>query len=345
MFFQLGAGECLERLLLKGHNIDLSKQPNRNKYLARGGSVNGEFATIDLRSASDTISTTLVQHLLPRELFSLLDLIRSREVEVDKQWVPLHMFSSMGNGFTFPLQTLIFAALVRAAYKVLGLSPRTAWLECNYSVFGDDIICHKSAYNFVCQVLEGCGFFVNDQKSYNTGSFRESCGGDYFKGFDIRAVYLRKIHGPQDLYSAFNRLTRWSAKYGISIHSALSYVKGLVKFRPVPFDEQDTAGCKIPVSMLSASRKADRNGAIYYSSFVPVPRFIRIGDDVGHPDGRNPNGTVICAIGGYVREHQIGIRSTHPKWKVVRRKTPNWDYVTNAGLTLRDYELALTGVL
>nr|UJQ85581.1 MAG: hypothetical protein 3 [Leviviridae sp.] len=339
MFFQLGAGASLEKLLLAGHNIDLSKQPDRNKAMARSGSVSGEFSTIDLRSASDTISTTLVEYLLPRSLFSNLDLIRSKEVSIGGEWVPLQMFSSMGNGFTFPLQTLIFATLVRAAYEVLGIQPNASNADRNYSVFGDDIICTKHAYSFVCQVLTGCGFHVNDTKSFNVGPFRESCGGDYFKGFDIRAVYLRKIAGSHDLYSLFNRLVRWSAKYGIYLGGALNYIRGLVKFRPIPFDEQDTAGIKIPSCRLLNTNR-DRNGALYYTAYVAVPRVFKLGD----AGGENPEGAIICAIGGYIRNHQVGVRSTTTSWKVVRRKTPSWDYVPYAGLTSRDYDDALIGL-
>lgn len=341
MFFQLGAGACVEQLLMKGHNIDLSLQPNRNKAMAKEGSVTGKFATIDLRSASDTISTTLVQYLLPRRLFALLNLIRSKEMLVNDEWVELHMFSSMGNGFTFPLQTLIFAALVRAAYQVLGIKPRTKGLERNYSVFGDDIICLKEAYHFVCQILESCGFHVNDTKSFHVGSFRESCGGDYFKGFDVRAVYLKEVNQDADLYSAFNRLSRWSAKYGIYCGGSLSYLGSLAKHRPVPFDEQDTAGFKVPSCRLSG-RKRDANGAIFYTACVAVPRVLKI--DTSGTVGENPDGAIICNIGGFIRNNQIGIRTQTPKWKVKRRKTPQWDYLTDAGLTIRDYEDALFGV-
>nr|UJQ85820.1 MAG: hypothetical protein 3 [Leviviridae sp.]UJQ85953.1 MAG: putative replicase protein [Leviviridae sp.] len=339
MFFQLGAGACIERLLSKGHNIDLTTQTSTNKRMAREGSINGKFSTIDLRSASDTISTTLVKHLLPRHLFALLDLIRSKRVKHDAEEFELHMFSSMGNGFTFPLQTLIFAELVRGAYDILGISPITSGPDRNYSVFGDDIICLKEAYNFVCQVLSACGFTVNDDKSFSVGAFRESCGGDYFKGFDIRAVYLRKVNATQHIYSAFNRLTRWSAKYSIDLSGVLLYLKGLVEFRPVPLDEQDSAGFKVPSQFLRA-RKTDRNGAQYYTSLVGEPRSVKIGSGYGS----NSNGAIICAIGGYIRDNQMTIRVLDPVWKVKRRKTPCWDRVPSAELTTRDFYDALFGV-
>lgn len=336
MFFQLGAGAVIEEILQEAHNIVLSTQPSTNKRMARDGSISGKFSTIDLRSASDTISTTLVSHTLPRSMFSLLDLIRSKSVKYKGEVHDLHMFSSMGNGFTFPLQTLIFAELVRAAYTQLGIIPITTGPNRNYSVFGDDIICLKEAYHFVCHILNYCGFLVNDDKSYHVGSFRESCGGDYFKGFDIRAVYLRKRHDLQNIYSAFNRLARWSARYSIDLSGTLCYLKGLVDFRPVPMDEQDTAGFKIPSRFINA-RKTDRNGAQYYTSYVSEIRSVRIGSGYGS----NSDGAIICAIGGYIRDNQMTIRVSEVRWKVQRKKTPCWDRLTLAELTTREFEDAL----
>lgn len=336
MYFQLGAGACLERLLKKGHNIDLSLQPDRNKAMARQGSVDGKFATIDLRSASDTISTTLVKRLLPNDLYVLLDLVRSKETQINGEWIRLHMFSSMGNGFTFPLQTLIFAELVRQAYVVLGIKPDTTDANRNYSVFGDDIICLKEAYDFVCQVLSGSGFVVNDDKSFNAGAFRESCGGDYFRGFDIRAVFLRERHDTQNIYSAFNRLARWSARYGIHLDGVLRYLKGLVDFQPVPLDEQDTAGFKIPRAYLLA-RKSDKNGAYYYTAYVAESRRVTIGSGFGS----NTSGAILCSIRGDFRNNKMGIRVLTPDWKVKRRKTPLWDWNPLPEFTTRDLEYAL----
>lgn len=340
MFFQLGAGVLIEGILKTSHNIDLSKQPDINKALARIGSVTGEYATIDLKSASDTISTTLVKRLLPRHLYAMLDLIRSKSVSIGSEVIELSMFSSMGNGFTFPLQTWIFAELVHAAYEFMGIPPVNKGLDRNYAVFGDDIICSSAAYSFVCRVLQHCGFFVNSSKSFNVGMFRESCGGDFFKGYDIRGVYLKKNRGQHDIYSAFNRLARWSAKYGIDLTCTLLYLRKLAVFRPIPFDEGDSCGYKIPERWLE-SRKRDRNGAIHYSLLVSVPQVLKVPEDAV---GENPDGLEIAFVGGYIRNNQIGVRINKPKWKVKRRKTPSWDFVPLAGLTSRDFEYALIGV-
>lgn len=334
MFFQLGAGRVIEELLLRDHNIDLALQPDINRAMAREGSVSGKFATIDLSSASDTISMRLVELLLPRSTVSTLKLLRSPTTVIDGQEHDLHMMSSMGNGFTFPLQTIIFAALVRASYETLGIKPVSRGENRNYAVFGDDIICLQEAYDFVNDVLTFSGFTVNGDKSFNDGAFRESCGHDYFKGTNIRGVYLKEVRDEQDIYSIFNRLARWSIKHNIDISRCLLYLKGLAKFQPVPFDASDSEGFKCPSSYLTHS-KFDRNGSRYY--WASFPRSIRR-SVLNDSEGINPVGALIAHIGGYLREHHFTLRTSRVKWKVIRRKTPSWDFISDAELTIRDFE-------
>ncbi|DAD52667.1 TPA_asm: RNA-directed RNA polymerase [ssRNA phage SRR7976299_2] len=345
MFYQLGAGHIIETMLQRDHAIDFAVQPEINKDMARRGSIDGKFATIDLRSASDTISYALCQYLLPRQVLSCLDIIRSHSTVFDGQKIDLSMISSMGNGFTFPLQTLIFASLVRAVYIYMGITPNI-YIHRNYSVFGDDIICLKEAYHVVCRVLNCCGFEVNDDKSFNLGAFRESCGGDFFRGDDIRGVYIKEVISEQDLYSVFNRLCRWSAKYSISLHCSLRYVKGLVDFRPVPLHAGDTEGHKIPASFLT-SPKFDRNGSWIYRPTIPIRRTLSL-DDVSYS---NWHGRIIALIGGYIESAsstkmgRIGIRDQRTRYQVSRRVTPYWDYTQAAEPTPRDYFECLVDIL
>lgn len=327
MFYQLGAGVVLERALKRGFGIDLSKQPEVNKSLARLGSISGRYATIDLRSASDTISTKLVAMLLPARDFALLNLLRSKKALIQGSVVDLHSFSTMGNGFTFPLQTLIFAALLKAYLEESDIS----FLAGHVPVFGDDIICPSKAFDGVTELLEHCGFFVNFDKSFASGFFRESCGGDYFHGVDVRSVYLKKWGTVQDVYSLFNRLARWSAKHKISIQPMLASLLRLVPIRPVPFDEADTSGIKMPMRAL-LSAKRDRNMCIYYHALVPVPVVKRAPDLLV-----NPEACLISSIGGYLRDTSYAPRLEVQRWQVLKRKTPSWDYVPEPGLTSRDF--------
>lgn len=351
MFYQLGAGVVIEGITWKFHNINFKDQPDINKQMAKQGSIDGETATIDMTDASDLNSYALVEFLVPPLPFATLQTIRSPSTTYKGKEIQLNMISSMGNGFTFPLMTLMYATLVRATYLHMGIKPRVG-KNRNYSVFGDDIICVAKSYETVVRVLEGCGLKVNLTKSFHTGSFRESCGGDFLRGYDIRGVYIRKANNAADIYSIFNRLVRWSCKSGISIPRSLRYLKGLVDFRPIPFDDGDAEGFKVPRDQ-AGDLKSDKNGALFYRALTVRSRMKTISESDSH---FNPWGFAISAIGGYiqpnwtynakyktvggtVRAQKVSLRLSNPTFKVVRRKTPCWDNVTYPGLTIRDYQL------
>jgi len=90
-----------KRLGLFGVNL---RDQSVNQRYALLGSIDGSLATIDLSSASDTVSYALVMSLLPSGWFDLLDLFRSECVEVPGGVIELEKFSSMGNAYTFELR-------------------------------------------------------------------------------------------------------------------------------------------------------------------------------------------------------------------------------------------------
>jgi len=254
MYYQLGLGTVLRDLLRVHFDIDLPNQQAINRELARRGSVTEQFATIDLSSASDTISLSLCKAVLPSWLYDLLVWLRCGWTRLPNgKRVQLHMVSSMGNGYTFPLQTMLFCAIVRAAYKVCGLPTRGASAALpNFGVNGDDIVIDVRAYNLVVEVLTRWGFTVNSAKTFREGPFRESCGGDYFNGHYVRGVYIKSIDTPQDVISAVNRLVEWSARWHAPLSRSVSYLLSLVKSFPlVPRWEDDTAGLKVPLSYIT----------------------------------------------------------------------------------------------
>jgi hypothetical protein len=77
MLFQKSIQGLLEERLREMLGIDLATQPFENSRLARQGSLSGRFGTIDLRSASDSLSIDLMRFLLPEEVFRLLMKLRS----------------------------------------------------------------------------------------------------------------------------------------------------------------------------------------------------------------------------------------------------------------------------
>lgn len=183
-YTQLGVASLLrQRLRLFG--IDLDRQADVNRHMAElAWSL--DLATIDLSSASDTVARSLVWLLLPEEWASLLDTIRSPYGVLDGVEFEYHKFSSMGNGCTFELETLIFFALAKACGS-------EDWATC---VFGDDIIVETSVAERLMDVLSFCGFTVNEEKSFTCGPFRESCGRDFFQGEDVRPFFWKELDVP-----------------------------------------------------------------------------------------------------------------------------------------------------
>lgn len=211
---QKGIGAYMKkRLGLFGVNL---RDQTVNQRYALEGSVNGSLATIDLSSASDTVSYALVMSLLPFEWFELLDRFRSESVEVPGGTLVLEKFSSMGNAYTFELESVIFYALALAACDSLDLVGKPIFGRNGYllerawpiSVFGDDIIVPGASYELLVKVLNWCGFEVNPDKSFSTGFFRESCGADWLYGFDVRPWYLKDEVSERLLFMAHNFFMR-----------------------------------------------------------------------------------------------------------------------------------------
>lgn len=203
MFCQKGVGNYIRNRLNRVLGIDLNDQ-TRNQQLARVGSIDGSLATLDLSSASDLISNGLVRQLLPEPWFDLLDDIRSQAVFVDGVWIETNMFSSMGNGFTFELESLLFISIAKAIVAFVRAQGAV-------SVYGDDIIIPSAAAGLLAKVLYWYGLKVNTKKSYWTGPFRESCGKHWYAGVDVTPFFIREpISSMMRLIHFLNRLRVWA---------------------------------------------------------------------------------------------------------------------------------------
>ena len=201
MYMQKGIGGEIRRCLRRV-GINLNDQ-SRNQALAREGSITGDLATIDLSSASDSIATELVFQIVPTIWYEALSALRSPETNIDGEWHVNHMFSSMGNGFTFELESLLFYVIARAVAYHTG-TPGVI------SVYGDDLIVPSEIAPLLSFVLSVLGFEVNASKSFWEGPFRESCGGHYHDGLDITPFYLKApIERLVDLIHFLNQLRKW----------------------------------------------------------------------------------------------------------------------------------------
>lgn len=191
-FIQKGIGRRIEARLMH-FGVDIQDQ-SRNQFLASVAQARG-LATIDLSQASDMISHGCVWLLLNHtetlqglKWWHLLQLARSKSMRIlgeggQMVWHDLEMFSSMGNGFTFPLETAIFLAVLRTVVPRGELDQIAA--------YGDDLICPQVYAGQVIERLEYLGFQVNHSKSCLAGRFFESCGTDWFDGQNVRPFFLR----------------------------------------------------------------------------------------------------------------------------------------------------------
>lgn len=208
LFFQKGAGSMIRRRL-KREGIDLDDQ-SRNQRLAGAAFYHG-LSTIDLEGASDSVSTELVRAILPEGWYDLLSDLRTPMIKLsDGSIHNLSKFSSMGNGFTFELESLIFYALCYVIVRDVGNDS-----ESPIAVYGDDIIVHKCHYDNVVEALNLLGFIVNPSKSFKDGFFFESCGKHFYKGMDVTPPYQKDLCvSALDWVRFANRLWRWAFRLG-----------------------------------------------------------------------------------------------------------------------------------
>lgn len=335
MFFQLGLGTIIEQRLESFFGISLATQPDKNRELARLGSIDESFVTIDLSSASDSLGLRMLEEVLPREVFSWLKLFRSPTALYEGKLVELNMISTMGNGYTFPLETVLFSAVVSAAARVCGVKLTRPFGNRlgSFAVFGDDIIVEASIASAVLRLLDLLGFKVNQQKTFVEGPFRESCGFDWFSGQNVRGIYLKSLSTQQDRYVAINNLNLWSAKVGIPLPRTIRLLRSTVKYRMVPPWENLDAGVRVPSCFLPRNQRKSRSGLLQYEATVPRPSGLEVGDGViRSPKGAkkrlyNPSGLLISILGGYVKSGKIMLRHEHVSYRTKWATAPVWDWL------------------
>lgn len=175
-------------------HIDL-EHAEVNTSLACEGSVEGEFATIDVSHASDSVSWRLVQKWFAgSELLYVLSGTRCWEtVVLDHVVVKLSSMATMGNATTFPVETLVFVCACIHVILTAGDMPARS----RFKVYGDDIVIERKYARELCWFLEACGFTINWEKSFLDVSihcFRESCGGHFLDGCDVTPIRIPRAY-------------------------------------------------------------------------------------------------------------------------------------------------------
>jgi hypothetical protein len=261
---QKGIGSYM-KTIFKKKGLDLTDQ-SRNQKLACIGSIDGSLATVDLSSASDTISYALVWDLLPYDWASLLDACRSESVTYKGKTYILEKFSSMGNAFTFELESLIFYSIAHSVCFHLGLDTSLV------NTFGDDIILPTEGYPLLEKCLSWAGFVVNRDKSYASGPFRESCGADYLGGFDIRPYYLREKVSESTLYTMHNFFIRnCERKLAEAVKEFIR--EDIALYGPDGYGDGHLIGDYVP--RLNRKYKRDGYGGGSFDTYTMVPNSYR----------------------------------------------------------------------
>lgn len=207
MYVQKGIGAVIRRRLNRW-GLLLPNAQELNARLAMEGSATGQLATVDLSSASDSIHMEVVRLLSPPDWVYAIEQSRTpRCVLPSGELHVLRKVSSMGNGLTFELETLIFYALCQAVIELFS----DAKMDRRCLVFGDDIIIASPLVGLLEDVLAFYGFSLNRKKTFASGPFRESCGKHYFNGVDVTPFYIRdRIDTVPRRYWAANTIRRYS---------------------------------------------------------------------------------------------------------------------------------------
>jgi hypothetical protein len=248
----------------------------------------------------------------------------------------------MGNGFTFPLQTILFSAVVIACFRFRGVKAEKPYTGLgNFGVNGDDIVVPTDAMDAqgvrhdlssdVVYLLNLIGFVVNDNKSFSKGPFRESCGGDFFEGRPCRGVYVSDLSTCPSRFSVINRINLWSAETGMFLPLTASRLLMSVPYFMVPPWENEDAGVRVPFSMVEGARYCKHTRSVLYRRLVSKPKLLRFIDGkISYPAGArrriyNPSGLLHAFVGGHVTSGTISVRQDRVNYRRKWGLAPNWD--------------------
>ena len=248
LYWSFGLGDYVERCL-RNVGLDIEKLQDVHKKLACKYSLTRTHVTADLKSGSENIRRDHLNRVLPRWFY-----IELRKTFVDhlvvganeRKLVYTNCCLPMGNGATFPVETLYFYCLIKAIGNLLKV-------KGVYSVYGDDLIYPTRIHTYVMEIFRDLGIGINGDKTFVTAHFRESCGGDYYQGIDVRPALLpaeradtsHRLAYVSWLYKVTNSLLRRWSEYEIPrtyayLLSEIAYARG--EIHQVPPSFPDTAG-------------------------------------------------------------------------------------------------------
>jgi hypothetical protein len=246
-----GLGDLIRKRLEKNTHIDLSQQQERHRRWAQVASKTGYLSTIDMSKASDSFVWRHLELLVPKDWHHALDVVRTRNCEVPGHSDPVQLgsYMLMGSGHTFPLQTLLFYSLAEATRTLLKCRGKV-------SVYGDDIIVPTRMVIPFIVIMSELGFTINSEKSFfdkpdkdrpSHTFFRESCGGDYKGGVDVRP-YMPECNLQDEGRVPRNEFIAWCHKMvnGLLNRWSIEEIPQTVLFLFKEINNRKRAVCLVP---------------------------------------------------------------------------------------------------
>lgn len=213
-FFQQGLRGVLEDVIRQSParaHIQF-KDTARSVDMARLGSIDGSYSTVDLSNASDRIPYTLMRGAFAKsKLLPLLVACRSNRVRYKADTHILRKLYTSGSAACFPTETLIFTMMCQVAVWRTKRSLPRSQTKFDFSVYGDDIVISTPCIPALLEILALCGAKVNASKTFVDSSFTECCGHEFFKGVDVTPLRIPRKY---NLWGLLN-----GAWYGDDIES------------------------------------------------------------------------------------------------------------------------------
>jgi len=240
-----------------------------NQRLALKSSRTGRLATIDLSEASDRVPLSLAMMMFganPDLHDSILACRSTRAHLPDGRIVdPLRKFASMGSALCFPIEAMYFYTICIVALldsNSLSCTQRNILkVSRRVHVYGDDIIVPSTNADVVLDYLQKYNCKVNINKTFYRGCFRESCGVDAFKGYEVTPTYIRRTC-PENKQQ-YDSLISWCAT------ANLFYLKGYWRTATLMFNKLEKILGPLPYIRETASIL----GRYSYLGYESIGRF------------------------------------------------------------------------
>lgn len=175
---RLLANHLRKKLKIYGNDLDLG-QDHHKQMISKPN-----YATIDKSNASDSNHFDQMYFMLDgsrgsRRFRKYIIDYRSYSTKLKSNWFVAYKTSSMGNGFTFELMTLILFGLARQ-------------LDPTARVYGDDVIIDNMVAEQYLRIIQHLGWIPNLTKTFVNSPLRESCGAFYDDDYGYITCYETK---------------------------------------------------------------------------------------------------------------------------------------------------------